>query len=272
MRRALPESVQQRREFVCDACETPVSDLQARRRRERQFDWIECNVCGGRVSLAEPEYPIAKRRSQISGMDIAADAKRDLDSGLVSAAAEMQTENFRAKAVPGRGTLALVFTDIVDSTALTVELGDEAMARVRRDHFERARQLIQEHNGYEVQTIGDSLLVSFQIAAVGLDSALAFRSNSGDRRVQIRAGLHVGPVRIEERDTVGATVNYTNRVLSSALGAEVRVSERAKADIDLEKASRHRDLVWSEHPECELRGFPGKHCVWSVAAGQRQPE
>src|SRR5262249_17876469 len=54
-RRALPDSLRRRRFFVCPdpECGTPVTDLQAQKRRQRGFDWIACNVCGGRVSLLD---------------------------------------------------------------------------------------------------------------------------------------------------------------------------------------------------------------------------
>ena len=43
----------------------------------------------------------------------------------------------------------LLLTDIVDSTRLTRELGDERMAEVWMAHDKAARQLLQKHNGRE---------------------------------------------------------------------------------------------------------------------------
>jgi class 3 adenylate cyclase len=51
-------------------------------------------------------------------------------------------------------TLAIVFTDIVGSTALNVELGDAAMSEVRRRHFAQSTALLAKHAGYEVKTNG----------------------------------------------------------------------------------------------------------------------
>jgi WD40 repeat protein len=52
-RRALPQSIRRRCIHMCGDCGTTVTDLQATRRRERGFDWIECNVCGKHVSLVD---------------------------------------------------------------------------------------------------------------------------------------------------------------------------------------------------------------------------
>ena len=55
IRRAIPESLLRRRVFVCPSCSTPVTELQVSRRIERGYNWIECNVCGESVLLADRE-------------------------------------------------------------------------------------------------------------------------------------------------------------------------------------------------------------------------
>src|SRR4029077_7762725 len=116
---ALPESIHQRRIFVCSECGTPLMDLAVTRRRERGFKWIECNVCGERVSLLDGrEAPTPPSPAAIPQMDRAADDQRKFDAWLVSAAGEMPTRGFADWAGSARAILALVFTDVVDSTPL----------------------------------------------------------------------------------------------------------------------------------------------------------
>jgi len=77
-RRALPDTIQRRRIFVCQQCDTPVSDLAAQRRRQRGPDWIACNVCDARISLLDREERlVAARASVVPEMDHAADTARD---------------------------------------------------------------------------------------------------------------------------------------------------------------------------------------------------
>jgi small GTP-binding protein len=268
LRRSLPESIHRRRIFICPNCTTPVSELQAKRRRERAFDWIGCNVCGTRVSLLDREQaPAATHLSGVSRMmDEAADDQRKLDAGLVSALGQMQTPGFKKWAGSAKATLALVFTDIVGSTQLGNELGNEAMSVVRRAHFKQARDLIVGCEGYEIKTIGDSLMLAFRTTLAALNYVLALHTNTGDERVTIRAGIHVGLVEIEEEDAFGTMVNYTARVQSQAKGAEIWMSDRAKIDIDEERSSAHSNLCWREYPFCELKGFLGVHKLWSVSA------
>jgi class 3 adenylate cyclase/GTPase SAR1 family protein len=268
-RRALPQSIQRRRILVCSNpdCATPLTDLQVRRRLDRGFDWIECNVCGEQVTLTErKEPPVVATRSSVSEMDRTADAHRDLEAGLVSASGEMGTKQFRDWAGAEQTMLALVFTDIVESTALSNELGNEAMNEARRAHFERGGKWLQKHGGYEIKTVGDSLMVAFRTAVQALNFALAFSGDTGHERLRIRIGLHVGLVHIEKGDAYGAMVNYTARVQSQAQQPEIWLSDRAKEDLDQVKAKAHRRLRWTEHPGCVLKGFPGTHRLWSVVA------
>ena len=172
--------------------------------------------------------------------------------------------SFRQWAGAAKITLAIVFTDMVDSTMLTHNLGNERMHQVRRAHFARARCLIEKHNGYEIKTNGDEFMVAFRTAINALDFTLELHANTGDERVSIRAGIHIGLVIVEEEDVQGAAVSYAARVISMAANGGVWVSSEVKNQIDQEKAQHHEDLCWQHHYDCMLKGFPGKHILWSV--------
>jgi WD40 repeat protein len=80
-RRALPESIFRRRLFICPGCGTPVTDLQVARRRERGFNWIECNVCENHVSLLDGEERLSMIRPSLAPeMDRVADVQRDREA------------------------------------------------------------------------------------------------------------------------------------------------------------------------------------------------
>jgi class 3 adenylate cyclase len=210
---------------------------------------------------------VEQLRSVLQSMltDDAADAERTRADGLISAVEEMETRKFSEWMGGSEATIALVFTDVVGSTALGVELGDEAMGEVRRAHFRQARGLIERYGGYEVKTIGDSFMVAFRTAVKALDFALELHRHTGHQRVKIRAGIHVGPVHVDEEDAFGTMVNYTARVESQGKGAELWASARAMSDIKAENAVRHRAVRWREHPNCELKGFEAEtHTLWSV--------
>ncbi len=188
---------------------------------------------------------------------------QELDAGTIHRGGN-RLQNFRQWAGSAKITLAIVFTDMVDSTVLTHNLGNERMDQVRRAHFARARCLIEKHNGYEIKTNGDEFMVAFHTAINALDFTLELHADTGDEQVSIRVGIHIGPVIVEEEDVQGAAVSYAARVINMAANGGVWVSSEVKNHIDQEKAQHHENLCWQHHYDCMLKGFPGKHLLWSV--------
>jgi class 3 adenylate cyclase len=164
-----------------------------------------------------------------------------------------------------KATLAVVFTDIVSSVEIGNKIGDHAMDDLRQAHFSQARSQVERFDGRVVKTIGDSVMAVFRAANDALDFAIAVNAEPGDSRIAVRAGLHVGPVTVEEADVNGGTVNCAARVVHEAAGAEVWLSSEAKSHVDQERSPQHASLQWVSHPDVELNGFPGKHTLYSLA-------
>jgi class 3 adenylate cyclase len=72
-------------------------------------------------------------------------------------------------------------------------------------------------------------------------------------------------LQIEEGDVFGRTVNFAARVVGAIQGAEIWLSEQAKADIDVLGARRHEELQWQRQDGVELKGFTGAFTLWSVS-------
>lgn len=161
-------------------------------------------------------------------------------------------------------TLAILFTDIVGSTRLGQKLGNELMWKLRQDNFEQTRQLISKYGGYEIKTIGDSFMLAFRNVADALDFSMELDSNPGHELIQIRVGIHIGQLQVRDEDVFGDTVDFASRVVNTIKGAEIRLSKRAKEDIDNLRANRHQHLKWKLHEDIEMKGFPDRHELWSV--------
>ncbi len=196
-------------------------------------------------------------------LEVSVDTPRRSDEAATSTTSS-RLQRFRQWAGSAKVTLAIVFTDMVDSTALTHNLGNERMDDLRRAHFARARNLIQQHNGFGIKTNGDEFMVAFHTAVNALDFALDLHGDTGDELIDIRAGMHIGPMTIEEEDVQGAAVSYAARVVGMVVAGGVWLSSEVKNHIDQEKAQYHENLSWQHHPDCTLKGFPGKHVLWSV--------
>ena len=188
----------------------------------------------------------------------------ELDLPFLLPARDKRKENLTAWAGDSEAVLALVFTDIVGSTMISTDLGNEMMRGILYAHFEQARLLIKKNRGFEVKTIGDSFMVVFRTAVNALNFMLALFEATGDERVRIRAAAHVVSVKIQDEDITGSDINYTKRVLGNAKGPEIWLSNRAYEDIKQESAKMHDRLSWVKHTNCELAGIPGVHTLWSV--------
>lgn len=264
-RRALEGTVQVTRLFVCGNCAHPVPDSYVEILRQQGKSTFSC-PCGGIVTIADPKEALTQRYpSQVESMDLAADRQRDFDAFVLSANAETHSARFAEWAGDQRVTLAIVFTDVVGSTALGERIRDERMNEVRQAHFAQSRKLIAQHKGHEIRTIGDSFMAAFRSAAAALDYACALYSDPGRPELRLRAGIHIGPLQIEEGDVFGRTVNFAARVVGAIKEAEIWLSEQAKSDIDVLGARRHEDLQWHRHDHVELKGFTGAFTLWSVA-------
>lgn len=264
-RRALPDTVKRRRRLVCPECKTPVPEDAIQRRLERNRNFIICNVCDTQLPLngGTSGFAVAPTVS-VASIDRAAEERRTREAQMVAASAEIGTRRVKEWAGASIATLALVFTDIVGSTQMANELGDETYQQIRRKHFAQARRLIQMNDGCEIKTIGDAYMVAFRSVPAALSFALALYRDTGDPRIRIRAGIHVGPVYVEDQDAFGTMVNFASRVVAQAEGAEIWLSNEAKSHIDLVGLKHQTTLPWLEHKNCTLKGFPGTYTLWSL--------
>jgi class 3 adenylate cyclase len=193
-----------------------------------------------------------------------ADQRRDVEEVDVSAEDETGTNDFQDWAGGEQVTLAIVITDVVGSTAMGQSIRDEAMNEVRRTHFAQSRRFIAQFEGREIKTMGDSFMVAFKCVDAALDYAMALQKNPGHARLQIRAGIHIGLMHVEAGDVFGATVNFAARVADAIKDAGVRLSCRAKEDVENVGAAKHKHLVWVKHDDVVMKGFPGKFSLWAV--------
>jgi predicted ATPase/class 3 adenylate cyclase len=159
------------------------------------------------------------------------------------------------------GTVALVFTDVQDSTRLW-ERCSSGMRAALDVHDRVLRALLAEDDGYEVKTQGDSFMVAFGSAVEAVrwclkvqqellrapwpeellaeTDAAEVRGPRGlvHRGLRVRMGVHLGEpeCRIDARtgqvDYFGRMVNVAARVAAAGHGGQVLVSGAAWAQVE----------------------------------------
>lgn len=191
--------------------------------------------------------------------------EENIEKFIESANEKTHTQKFLEWSGNGRATLALVFTDIVGSTALGEELKDEAMNKVRQGHFAQSRKLIKDHHGIEIKTLGDSFMAAFLSVENALDYAIKLQTQPGHNYLQVRAGIHIGPMHLDELDVFGSAVNFAARVVGAIKEAEIWLSDEAKKHLDSLGAERHNGLKWKQHDDVPMKGFEGTSTLWSFS-------
>ncbi|MGZ8631679.1 MAG: adenylate/guanylate cyclase domain-containing protein [Actinomycetota bacterium] len=152
----------------------------------------------------------------------------------------------------------VLFTDIVDSTKRSAELGDRDWSTVRRRHDEIVRTELGRHRGREIKTMGDGFLATFEGPARGVHCARAIVDRVRELGLEIRAGLHTGEIELDGEDIAGIAVSIGARVGALAGPSEVFVSRTVK---DLTAGS---GLMFADAGEHELKGVPDRWQLYRV--------
>jgi adenylate cyclase len=124
-----------------------------------------------------------------------------------------------------------LFADLAGFTALTEAHGDEHAADLVHDFCSRGRALLSDHDGEEIKTIGDAMMIRVCDADQAVLLALRLAREVGGRHgfPGVRVGLHTGPAVQRGNDWFGATINLAARVSTLAASGEVLVTEATRA-------------------------------------------
>jgi class 3 adenylate cyclase len=160
---------------------------------------------------------------------------------------------------PGERVLATVlFTDIVDSTAMLERMGDKPWQELLRLHNARLRDDLNTFRGREVKTTGDGFLAIFDGATRAVRCAAAMSRSAHDLGLAIRVGIHTGEVEFVGGDVRGVAVHSAARVMSLAGPDEVFVSSTTSDLLD------GSDVVLEEAGTYELKGLSGRRVVFRL--------
>lgn len=168
------------------------------------------------------------------------------------AAAVGRIEAFSAATEDESVTEATVgFADLVSFTALSNELGEEELGDLVEIFETRCSDVIADHNGRVIKTLGDSVLFLEPDPAAAIDIALDIIAVVGrdERLPAVRIGIATGPVVLRMGDVYGPPVNLAARFTAVARRNRVIIDART-AELLPEDDYETRPL-----PARPLRGF-----------------
>src|SRR5437879_6190044 len=146
-------------------------------------------------------------------------------------------------------TVTLMFTDVVGSTQLLDDLGDEQFNELRRVHFRLLRDAIVEYRGQEVKNLGDGLMAVFPSVVDACRCAIQMQGDVADGRLAIRIGLHVGEPITYEDDYFGASVSSARQLCERGRAGQILASDLVRALV-----AGREGLGFSEAEAIEVAG------------------
>jgi len=160
----------------------------------------------------------------------------------------------------GQRVLAtILFTDVVDSTALAARLGDRAWSKTLEDHHAISRSILDRFRGREIVTTGDGMLAIFDGAERAVLAARALGPALAHLDLRIRAGVHSGEIETVPGNVRGVAVHVAARVMALAGPNEVLVSDTTRGLVE------SRELSFTDRGAFELKGISGSRHVFSVS-------
>jgi len=164
-------------------------------------------------------------------------------------------------AEPDRMLATVLFTDIVESTAKAIEVGDRRWRELLERHHMLMRRELLRFRGREIDTAGDGFFATFDGPARAIRCACAVADGMRELGLPIRAGLHTGECEMGDGKVTGIAVHTGARVAAQADPDEVLVSNTV---MDLVAGS---GIKFTDRGAHELKGIPGEWRLFAVNRG-----
>ncbi|HET7052334.1 MAG TPA: AAA family ATPase [Solirubrobacterales bacterium] len=157
------------------------------------------------------------------------------------------------------GVAIVVFSDLVDSTALLARLGDDRMDTVRRAHVKDVTDAVALGGGRVIKTLGDGVMSTFESALGAMRAAAAIQAaverldaTHGAIGIAARVGVAAGEPIPDGEDLHGMAVVIASRLSSAAGTGEVLVQA-----LVAELVASRDGVALEAARDYELKGVPG---------------
>jgi class 3 adenylate cyclase len=213
--------------------------------------------------LAEAAARTGDRDVAIVELDAALPVFRQLGARRDLEAATILRDRLGDLAVGRQVRRTFMFTDIVDSTPLLAEMGDERWTAVLRTHDRTIRELLARHRGTEVKQRGggDGFFAVFESASDGVACAIAIQQGLERQRVDtfvpaVRIGVHEAEALLCGSDFAGLGVHEAARIGAFAGAGEVLASRDTVGNAGVTSTTAVREV--------ELKGLSARVAVQGI--------
>jgi len=164
------------------------------------------------------------------------------------------------------GLGAVLFTDVVASTATTSRLGDDRAQTRLRLHNRIVRDALATYECLEVKHTGDGIMAWSTSVSAALRAAIAIqqavaRSSSDDasgEALVVKVGLNAGEPVAEDDDLFGTVVQLAQRACDAAVGGQIL------ATATVHDLAQGKGFVFGAIEHRQLKGFDAPVPLWPV--------
>ncbi|HYC96286.1 MAG TPA: nickel-binding protein [Sphingomicrobium sp.] len=251
---------------VEDVAKAHLADMEVQDRYHVEYKkyWFN-ETCGKLFCLVEAPSAEAAARVHQEAHGLLAEKLIEVDPELVdSYMGPSPVGSMGAALMPGAtaetqrdtGVRTVMFTDIVDSTAMTSKFGDDAAMAMLAVHDRIVREALTRNCGREVKHTGDGIMASFLSAAGAVRCACQvqgelrdYNLSGPDCPVIVRIGISAGEPVEQHEDLFGSTVQLAARLCAQAEPGQILVSS-VIAELCIGKGLRFIGAG-----PCQLKGF-----------------
>jgi adenylate cyclase len=161
-----------------------------------------------------------------------------------------------------RQLVAIVFADMTGYTALMQE--SEQLAILKRKRLKEVFDAtLQKFDGRVLQYYGDGSLSIFKSAIDAVNCAVSIQQQLKENpQVELRIGIHIGDVRVEDEAIYGDGVNVASRIESLAVSGSILISEKVYDEL-----KNHDGIEVRELGSFELKNVKFAIRIFAVANG-----
>ncbi len=163
-------------------------------------------------------------------------------------------------------TSTLLFTDLVASTNMRAQVGDDAADLVHAEHDRVLREALGATGGREVKTLGDGLMAVFSSAADALTAAIriqegiaALNQEKPAVPLAVRVGVNSGEVSHADGDYSGLPVVLAQRACERANGGQILITGLVRSLVGSRRAFR-----FIPQGPLALKGVPEPVDLWEL--------
>jgi class 3 adenylate cyclase len=163
------------------------------------------------------------------------------------------------------GFRVIMFTDLKDSTAMTLRLGEARALHLLHVHNAMTRNALKDFDGREVKHTGDGLMACFISipdairCAIAIQQAFtAYNESNPETPLYVRIGLSAGEPVEDDNDLFGTAVNLAARTCAHAEPGRILVTHVVHDQYPGERS------MFSDTGEITPKGFDHPIRVYEV--------